>query len=154
MTQYPSEQFKRGPEDEIFIPLGGPPQVPPPSPQIYAAMGEKNILRMCEDFYVAIEETEIRPMFQENIREASQKLAAFLVFRLGGPPLYQQKYGPPRLRERHLPFRINEKSRQIWLATFQKTLTDADKKYNFPMQHMASFWMFLEEFSAWMVNAK
>jgi hemoglobin len=146
--------YLRGPKDDVYVPLSGPPQVSVPSPEIYAAMGKDNIFRMCEDFYRSLEGTEIRPMFPENMQEASQKLASFLVFRLGGPPLYQQHYGPPRLRERHLPFRINEKSRETWLSIFQKTLVDADKKYAFPKEHMAGFWRFLEEFSGWMVNAK
>ena len=117
-------------------------------------MGEENIFSLCEDFYAAIDKTEIRPMFPDNLQEASHKLAAFLVFRLGGPPLYQRRHGPPKLRERHIPFRIDERSRQIWLATFKATLEGAQQKYNFPKQHMEDFWRFLTEFSGWMVNVR
>ncbi len=52
----------------------------------------------------------------------------------------------------HIPFEIDESARQVWLSCFMKVLESADKKYNFPMQHMAGFKDFLEGFSAWMVN--
>lgn len=144
----------RGPEDEVYVPAPGPPQVPIPSTEIYAAMGQKNIFKMCEDFYRALEATEIRPMFPEDMSKASEKLAAFFVFRFGGPPLYQQRHGPPRLRERHFPFKITEEARQVWLATFRKTLDKAEEKYGFPMQHMEGFGKFLQELSGWMVNTR
>ena len=146
--------YLRTSEEEVYVPAAGPPQVPIPSPEIYKAMGQENIMKMCEDFYRTLEATEIRPMFPANMPKASEKLAAFLVFRLGGPPLYQQRHGPPRLRERHFPFKITEKDRRIWLAAFLKTLENADKKYSFPMQHMQDFWNFIEGFSGWMVNTK
>jgi hemoglobin len=56
------------------------------------------------------------------------------------------------MRARHIPFEIDEKARQIWLGCFMKTIENADKKYNFPPQHMEGFKDFLESFSAWMVN--
>jgi hemoglobin len=117
-------------------------------------MGRENIFRMCEDFYFALGKTDIRPMFPEDLREASHKLAAYLVFRLGGPPLYQELHGPPRLRARHLSFQIDERSRRTWLAAFQTILAEADQKYGFPKEHRESFWRFLEAFSGWMVNTK
>lgn len=152
--QNASNPYLRSPEEGIYVPMPGPPQVPIPSPEIYAAMGQENIFRMCEDFYRLLGASEIRPMFSHDMPKASEKLAAFFVFRLGGPPLYQQKHGQPRLRERHFPFKITEEARQVWLATFRKTLENADKKYGFPMQHMQGFWNFLEGFSGWMVNAR
>jgi hemoglobin len=83
---------------------------------------------------------------------ASKKSAAFFVTVLGGPPLYFEKYGPPRMRARHLPFEIDEHARQVWLGCFERTLDGADVKYQFPKQYMESFKDFLKNFSAWMVN--
>lgn len=136
---------------KFYVPPDGPPQFSP-SHEIYPAMGEENIFKMLEDFYMELERSPIRPMFPENMRDASKKSAAFFVFLCGGPPLYQQQFGPPMMRKRHLPFPIDEQARQIWLSCFRKTLENADAKYHFPMQHMPSFWTFLEKFSAWMVN--
>jgi hemoglobin len=115
-------------------------------------MGEANIFRMMLDFYEELEKSEIRRMFPANMEEASRKSALFFVTVLGGPPLYLQKYGPPRMRARHLPFEIDEPARQVWLRCFDKTLEDADVKYKFPPEHLEGFKDFLKSFSAWMVN--
>lgn len=137
---------------ELYVPPGGPPQVDPPSREIYAAMGEENIFRMLEDFYLELEKTSIRDMFPPNMVAASKKSAAFFVGLLGGPPLYHQKYGSPMMRARHLPFAINDDARQIWLASFDNVLEDAHAAYNFPPEHIPGFRNFLHEFSKWMVN--
>lgn len=146
-------EFFRDPKEPPFIPPSGMPQAAPPSPEIYARMGEENIFKMTEDFYAELEKSPIRGMFPENMKEASKKLGAFFVFRLGGPPLYQQRHGEPRLRARHFPFKIDEAARKTWLDCFKKTLEDAGTKYQFPMEHMPGFWKFIEDFSIWMVNS-
>jgi len=115
-------------------------------------MGEENIFKMMSDFYQELGKSPIRNLFPSDLEEASQKSAKFFVQVLGGPPLYVIDYGPPRMRARHLPFEIDEKARQAWLACFDKTLENAEKKYNFPPQHLEGFKTFLREFSAWMVN--
>jgi hemoglobin len=141
-------------ERQIYVPPDGPPPADPRNSEIYAKMGEENIVKMLEDFYLELEKSPIRSMFPGDMREASRKSADFFVFLLGGPPLYQQKHGPPMMRRRHMPFAIDEHARQVWLQCFKKTLEEADKKYNFPMDHMEGFWNFLVKFSGWMVNTK
>ena len=141
-------------ERQFYVPPEGPPQGINPSPQIYASMGEDAIYLMLEDFYCELEKSSIRHLFPPDMKEASKRSAAFFVFILGGPPLYQQLYGPPRMRQRHLPFAIDEDARQIWLGCFRNILREADRKYHFPMEHMEGFWKFLDRFSAWMVNTR
>lgn len=141
-------------ERKIYIPPEGPPQDILPSPEIYDKMGEDSIYQMLEDFYTELEKSPIRHLFAQNMKESSRRSAAFFVSILGGPPLYQQHYGPPRMRQRHMPFRIDEAARQIWLNCFKEILRDAGQKYGFPMEHMAGFIAYLENFSAWMVNSK
>src|SRR6266446_5770810 len=102
----------------IHTPPGGPPQGPSPNSEIYKSMGEENIFRMMSDFYKELEKSEIRSLFPADMEEASKKSAAFFVTILGGPPLYAQMYSPPRMRARHIPFEIDERARQIWLACF------------------------------------
>lgn len=138
---------------EIHIPAQGPPQEGP-SREIYALMGEENIFRMLKDFYAELEKSPIRPMFPPDMAEASRKSAMFFVGLLGGPPLYQKEFGPPRMRARHIPFEIDEAARQVWLGCFDRVLEGAVEKYKFPAQHLEGFRKFLREFSAWMVNTK
>jgi hemoglobin len=136
----------------IYVPPTGPPQGPGPNPAIYKAMGEANIFRMMSDFYKELEKSTIRQLFPPNMEEASRKSALFFITVLGGPPLYFEKYGPPRMRARHLPFVIDEPARQVWLECFERVLEGADSRYQFPMEHLDSFKNFLTSFSAWMVN--
>lgn len=144
--------FFRPPEGGApHMPAGGPPQSAP-SREIFARMGQDNIFKMCADFYAALEKSEIRPMFPPDMAEASQKLAAFLTGLLGGPPLYHERHGPPRMRARHLPFAIDERARGVWLGCFMAILEEAPARYAFPPEHLPAFKTFLAEFSAWMVN--
>src|SRR6266536_4232131 len=136
----------------IYTPPGGPPQGPGPNPEIYRLMGEENIFKMMSDLYKELEKSEVRRLFPPDMEEASKKSALFFIGLLGGPPLYMQKYGSPRMRARHIPFEIDEPARQVWLGCFDKVLEGADVKYQFPMEHLEGFKNFLKSFSAWMVN--
>ncbi|MCC6169680.1 MAG: hypothetical protein IT329_20845 [Caldilineaceae bacterium] len=139
-------------ENTLFTPPGGPPRVAAPSIEIFAHMGQENIFRMLEDFYLELEQSPIRFMFPEDMVAASKRSAAFFVGLLGGPPLYQQLYGPPMMRARHLPFPIDETARQVWINCFFRVLDDAPQKYRFPAEHLPGFRAWLDGFAGWMVN--
>ncbi len=139
---------------DIYTPPSGPPQGVSPSREIYSLMGEENIFKMIEDFYMELEKSSIRNLFPEDMKEASKRSSAFFVGILGGPPLYQQLYGSPQMRARHLKFPIDESARQVWLNCFLHILENSVQKYNFPEKHIAGFKLFLDEFSKWMVNTK
>jgi hemoglobin len=138
-----------------YIPPHGPPQEIQLDPEMYALMGENNIYHLLEDFYLELSRSSIQHLFPSDpaaLKAAADRSAAFFVFIMGGPPLYQQQFGSPRMRQRHLAFAIDENARHVWLECFKQTLQGADKKYAFPMQHFDRFWRFLDQFSAWMVN--
>jgi len=42
----------------------------------------------------------------------------------GGPRTYSEVRGHPRLRARHVPFRIDEAARDAWLANMRAALDD------------------------------
>ncbi len=94
----------------------------------------------------------MRGLFPGDMALASQKLAKFLCPLFGGPPLYQKEYGPPRMRAKHIPFVIKEAERGIWLGCFFKVLDS--KEYGIPAKDLPGLKKFLEDFSAWMVNAQ
>lgn len=137
---------------DIYVPPEGPPRVAAPSREIYGVMGEANIFQMLEDFYVELGQSSISHLFPEDVVAASQKSAAFFVGLLGGPPLYHQRYGPPMMRARHLPFPIDDAARRVWLSCFERVLENAPDAYDFPAEHLEGFRTFLREFSKWMVN--
>lgn len=117
-------------------------------------MGESNIYLMLRDFYRELGNSSIKHLFPQDLEKASEKSAAFFVFLLGGPPLYHEKYGPPMMRQRHLPFEISERERAVWLDCFKNVLNEAEVRYQFPHEYKAEFFAFLESFSAWMVNSR
>jgi hemoglobin len=43
---------------------------------------------------------------------------------MGGPELYQEKYGHPMLRARHLPFPIGSVERNQWLDCMQRAMDE------------------------------
>ena len=43
---------------------------------------------------------------------------------LGGPPLYEQEFGHPRLRARHLPFAIASNERDQWMTCMTRAMAD------------------------------
>ena len=137
----------------MFVPPINPREIVSPSREIYAVMGEENITRMLQDFYAELAQSSIRDMFPDDMHASAQKSAAFFVGLLGGPPLYQQRYGNPMMRARHLPFAINQTARDEWLACFERVLQDAPARYNFPSEHMDGFREFLRGFSIWMMNS-
>jgi hemoglobin len=135
---------------DIYVP---PRQdIPAMSPDIYEAMGKDNIFRMLEDFYQELGRSEISFMFTKDLVEASRRSAAFYVQLFGGPGLYNEQYGNPMMRRRHMPFIIDEERRVVWASCFYKVLEHAVERYNFPEEHLESFKKFIEGFSKWMVN--
>ncbi len=135
-----------------YTPPAGPPQGALPSPEIYTVMGQEHFLHMMEDFYRELHQSAIADMFSPDPIEAAHRSGAFFIQMLGGPADYSERYGPPRMRARHMPFRIDRPGRDTWLACFKSVLKDAPAKYQFPEQHLAGFIAWLEEFSLWMIN--
>lgn len=135
-----------------FVPPIDPRTIEAPSREIYAAMGEANVYRMLEDLYAELERSAIRGMFGADMVAASRRSAAFYVGLLGGPPQYHERYGNPMMRARHLPFPIDQATRDEWLACFERVLHGADSRYGFPAEHLPGFIAFLRGFSLWMMN--
>jgi len=136
--------------DDIYIPPGGPPQSAPPSREILTTVGEQYIRDLLQAHYKELETSPIRSMFPGDLRESAERSADFFIQLLGGTPYFSQKYGPPRMRARHMPFAITEDARQIWLGCFRKALDSME----FPSRFREEFERFLVDFSAWMVNRK
>lgn len=67
----------------------------------------------------------IRAMHQPQLAKAEDKLFKFLSGWLGGPNLYWEEFGHPRLRMRHFPFAIGAPERDQWLACMSRALADS-----------------------------
>ena len=96
---------------------------------LYYRMGEESGIRaLVEKFYYYMdtlpEADGIRKLHPENLKESEEKLVLFLSGWSGGPPLYVEKYGHPRLRMRHMPFAIGESERDQWLFCMRRALQE------------------------------
>lgn len=74
-----------------------------------------------------------------EIRESAEKLKFFLSGWTGGPQLYVEKYGHPRLRMRHFPFTIGVKEADQWLYCMRKALSRSPIEAGIQEQLMQSF---------------
>lgn len=73
--------------------------------------------RLTTEFYRRVAaDPEFAAMYpEEDLEPARRRLQLFLEQYWGGPGTYQAERGHPRLRMRHLPFRIDAAARQKWL---------------------------------------
>ncbi|HEY6898224.1 MAG TPA: group II truncated hemoglobin, partial [Rhodocyclaceae bacterium] len=67
---------------------------------------------------------EIRKLHPEDLSGSADKLFWYLSGYLGGPNLYIERFGHPRLRARHMPFAIGAQERDQWLMCMQTTLDE------------------------------
>ena len=75
----------------------------------------------------SLDETKpIRAMHAMSLEEASVRLFRFLSGMLGGPPLFLQHYGEPRLRRRHMHLRIGDSERDQWMLCATRAAGDMD----------------------------
>jgi hemoglobin len=85
--------------------------------EIYARAGERAIHDLVDAFYRGVEsDTVLRPMYPDDLVAAREHLALFLIQRFGGPATYSNERGHPRLRMRHMPFKIGEPEKEAWLT--------------------------------------
>ncbi len=146
-------QFFRQANAPIHVPEAGPETVIPPNPHLYELMGPDNIHAMLQAFYEELGRSSIAGMFAADRKAAAERSALFFMGLLGGPPVYAQKYGPPRMRARHMPFRITNEFRDVWLACFERVL-QKHMDFGMPAEDVEGFRTFLKGFSGWMVNTE
>lgn len=102
----------------------------------YEQIGEEAaILGLVERFYFFMdtlpEATGIRAMHAADLSGAHDKLFKFLSGWLGGPDLFIQEYGHPRLRQRHFPFAIDAAARDQWMLCMNKALHEVSMDVTF-----------------------
>lgn len=89
--------------------------------------GEPAVRRLVDAFYDEMESNpdavDILEM-HDDLDEARDKLFKFLSGWFGGPGLYVEEFGHPRLRRRHMPFSIGEAERDQWLMCMDVALEE------------------------------
>lgn len=94
---------------------------------VYEMVGGQGFFdELVDRFYDAVEgDPRLRPMYPRDLRPSRRRLASFLAQYWGGPPLYHEMRGHPRLRMRHLPFAIGRPERDAWMAHMTASLDKA-----------------------------
>jgi len=98
--------------DTPFVQLGGEPAVRALVDRFYDLMD-------LEPAYAAL-----RSLHPDKLDGSRDKLHWFLCGWLGGPDLYSQRFGHPRLRARHLPYAIGLLERDQWLACMTSAMAE------------------------------
>jgi hemoglobin len=70
------------------------------------------------------EATHVRALHATSLKASREKLYMFLTGWLGGPQLYVEKHGHPRLRQRHFPFTISSRERDQWLWCMDRAMDE------------------------------
>ena len=88
--------------------------------------GEAKVHALVERFYDLMDlepaYKELRAVHGSDLASARQKLFWFLSGWLGGPQHYIERFGHPRLRARHMPFKIGLVERDQWLACMDQAM--------------------------------
>lgn len=93
------------------------------------AGGEAGVRALVTRFYDLMntlpEAAALREAHPADLQNARERLFLFLSGWLGGPNLYMEKHGHPRLRARHMPFTIRERERDQWMMCMARALGES-----------------------------
>ncbi len=95
----------------------------------YEALGgDAKVRALIDRFYDLM---ELEPAYANILRlhpkpltTSRDKLYWFLSGWLGGPRLYEERFGHPMLRARHLPYAIGIAERDAWMACMKQAMTE------------------------------
>jgi hemoglobin len=95
----------------------------------YEGLGGADAVRLLVDrFYDLMDELPethgLRQLHPADLTGSRQSLFEFLSGWFGGPPLYIEKKGHPRLRMRHMPFAIGPGERDQWMLCMRTALDE------------------------------
>jgi hemoglobin len=98
-------------------------------PTPYEQLGGAPAVRALVDRFYDLMDLEpayadLRRVHGSDLGAARDKLAWFLSGWLGGPDLYIERFGHPRLRARHLPFAIGIRERDQWVACMKQAMCE------------------------------
>ena len=112
--------------------------------------GRATFEKLVRAFYDGVQSDDVLwPMYpSEDLEGAIQRLTGFLEQYWGGPGTYSEERGHPRLRMRHMPFKVNPLARDRWLLHMRAALDTLELP---PLQD-ATLWAYLDRAAHAMVN--
>lgn len=121
-----------------------PQSTPNPERSPYQLIGgEEKVRALVTRFYDLMDEDPdyfgIRKLHPPSLDGSREKLFMFLTGWLGGPPVYVEAFGHPRLRARHLPFAIGVAERDQWMTCMTAAMHDVAIEASMRDRLIASF---------------
>jgi truncated hemoglobin YjbI len=96
-----------------------------PKASLYERIGAEKVERLVAVFYARVDrDPVIRPLYGKTLSCAIHALTNFMTTWLGGPPVYD--FRGARLRRRHLPFAIDARARDAWLANMKAAVREVE----------------------------
>jgi hemoglobin len=97
----------------------------------YEALGGELAVRGLVDRFYDLMDLEpafagVRALHPQDLAGSRDKLFWFLSGWLGGPDLYQSRFGHPRLRARHMPYAIGIAERDQWMACMMQAMQESE----------------------------
>jgi hemoglobin len=112
--------------------------------------GSETFDRLVHRFYQGVaDDPLLRPLYPEpELSGAEHRLRTFLEQYWGGPKTYGEERGHPRLRMRHVPYKIGFAERDAWL----KHMRDSIDELELPADLDALLWNYLTSAADSLVN--
>lgn len=112
--------------------------------------GTKTFDQLVRRFYEEVQKDPVLwPMYpQQDLEGAIHRLSTFLQQYWGGPTTYSDERGHPRLRQRHVAFKVNPQARDRWLANMRTALDSIALP---PLQD-ETLWSYLDKSAHALVN--
>ena len=112
--------------------------------------GKETFKKIANKLYEGVaSDPVLRPMYpEEDLKPAAERLQLFLEQYWGGPSEYQELRGHPRLRMRHMPFKINPEAREHWLMHMRSAV----ESISLPPLLEAELWAYLDRAATAMLN--
>jgi hemoglobin len=90
--------------------------------------GEEKVRALVQRFYQIMDGTpemqDLRKIHAPSLKGSEEKLFMFLSGWMNGPQLFVEKFGHPKLRQRHLPVAIGNKERDDWMKCMTQAMND------------------------------
>jgi hemoglobin len=99
------------------------------APTFFDAVGGHDTFEaLVSGFYARVpHDPVLAPLYEgREYADAARRLQMFLEQYWGGPRTYSEQRGHPRLRARHVEFRIDRAARDAWLSNMRAALDDVE----------------------------
>lgn len=105
--------------------------------------GEAGVRKLVHRFYELMDELpeayQVRKLHPDSLAVSEQNLFEYLSGWFGGPTMYTDKKGHPRMRQRHAPYAVTLEAKDEWMLCMKQSLAETVADEPFRTQLQANF---------------